>query len=166
MQGQLTDVRSDEIESMDDEIDSALAALSQRQRTFVLEYSVDGNGGRAARTAGYTTHASYEAACEVLRNPKIKHALRLLCLRHQLKVGINAKWKRMQLVKIIERSMQATPMTDADGKPVGVFEYDPVVALKAIDQLCRLDGDYLNRVEIGSSLPEEITAARERAGLR
>ena len=49
--------------------------LNVRQERFVAEYLVNGNGTRAAITAGYSRRTAESQASSLLRNPKVSQAV-------------------------------------------------------------------------------------------
>ena len=55
--------------------DSIITTLPIRQRMFVAEYLIDGNGTLAAQRAGYSAKTSHVQASRLLTNDKVKQAL-------------------------------------------------------------------------------------------
>lgn len=49
--------------------------LTPRQQLFVAEYLIDGNGARAARSAGYSEKTARQIATENLSKPYIQSAI-------------------------------------------------------------------------------------------
>ena len=49
--------------------------LTFKQRWFIKEYQVDGNGSQAVLRAGYKTKYPAEMVYGLLRNTKVKHTL-------------------------------------------------------------------------------------------
>lgn len=51
--------------------------MTPKQRRFVIEYAVDGNGTAAAIRAGYAKAGAHVTACRLLKDPKVAKALQL-----------------------------------------------------------------------------------------
>lgn len=121
----------DEVESLEDHIQDALAALTPRQRTFALTL---GEGGEsqtsAALKAGYTQNRAEATGSRLMTNGKVKHAVSLLQRKNQYEHGIAAAWKRQKLAEIVNRSL-----TPGD-------EFNAHAANQALRTLCEMDGNY------------------------
>ena len=65
-------------EAADENFGPAMSALTGKQRAFVQHYVAAGGkrGGAAARAAGYSKARGRSCAYELLRNPKVKDAIR------------------------------------------------------------------------------------------
>ena len=108
------------------------AGLTQKQLFFVEHYiQTGGNGTAAARASGYkgSTATLGAVAHENLNKPHIRDEIlrRQAQFRNQMTVTTEAK--RQQLWAIANQCTESDPMT----------------AIKAIQELNRMDGDYAER---------------------
>lgn len=161
----LTSVANTDLSLLDEQIDSAMEVLTEKQRKFVLNLAKSGNQAQAVLEAGYSPNCYRVQACENLTKPNVFRALKLIRYREQLRSGIDIAYKRAKLIEILNRALQITPVLDKDGKEIGCFQYDAQTAVKAIDMLNRMDGHYTEKLEINVCLETEIRQARERLGI-
>jgi phage terminase small subunit len=71
----------------------------------------------------------------ILCRPRVKAYLSML-ERHQLaKYGVDASTLTRDLIRIRDRCLQAEPVTDKDGRPMGEFKWDAANALRAIENM-------------------------------
>ena len=140
----------DPLEILDAQITTALDALTERQRRFVLKFVETGNGAQAAREADYSIACDRSQAAENMAKPDIKQAITLLRCRAQLQSGIDAAFKRVKLLEIFHQAMAQVDFNNA---------------LKAIDLLNKMDGDYTPdtaSLNVSVTLADQITEARKR----
>jgi phage terminase small subunit len=79
--------------------------LTERQKRFVFEYHVSGNGSEAARRAGYATKHANEQAAENLTKPNIVEALRRLNVQRYERLGQDADRTRLEIARLANASM-------------------------------------------------------------
>ncbi len=94
---------------------------SKRQRDFVLELDLDGNGTKAAMRAGYGNGkeaAAAVAASRLLRNDKVSAYRRARALEKYAALGVDRETIAERLHGVFLRCMQAEPvmMWDSDAK--------------------------------------------------
>lgn len=121
------------IGELEEEMQAAIVVLTDKQRKFVF-LILEGNTQRKAyESAGYVLHKTIAVrdtnASELIRKPKVAHALQLARVYHQLKYGISAMWKRQQLVNVYDKCV-------TEGET-----WNPTGANKAIQLLMQMDGD-------------------------
>lgn len=118
----------------------ATSRLNARQRRFVEEYLICGDGPEAAVAAGYSPSGAAARAERLLRSPEVQAYRRELEQKLFDRMGVSPAWIGRRLVEIVDRCMQATPhfSRNPDTKqrePDGVWEFDPAGAMRALHEL-------------------------------
>jgi phage terminase small subunit len=125
--------------------------LTTRQRAFVEAY--DGNGTQAARVAGYSgsDNTLSVTASELLRNPRIVEAIRE-------REASRRPHSPVALVIATRQERQAFWT-----KVMNDGEAELSARLKASELLGKSEGDFLERLEVGTTqtLEQLVTAAIE-----
>lgn len=132
--------------------------LNLRQKLFCDWYiKLGGNGSQAAIKAGYSKSGSRVAACELLTKPNISAYMEKRKKEFEDLLGINKTTVLQDLLDIKKKSMQAVPVMEYDrseremvqttaindkGEEVGVFEYDSLGAIKALETVNKMLGYY------------------------
>lgn len=150
-----------DLEALSAEMELALMRLTPRQREFVMVYSVEMNIKEAADKSGITVHSGYR----MRDNWKVSKALGLLQKKRELESGLDAGWKRLQLLRIIEAGMQPVVIRAKNGEVQGYRMADAAASLAALNMLCKMDGNFAQKPETEQNLTEIIETARERASL-
>ena len=104
-------------------------ALTQKQLFFVEHYILSGgNGTAAARASGYkgSTATLGAVAYENLQKPHVREEIRRRQAEFRERMMVTTEAKRQQLWAIANQCMESDPMT----------------AIKAIQEMNRMDGDY------------------------
>lgn len=129
--------------------------LKPREKKFCGEYVKNGgNGQNAAIFAGFPPKSARSAASVLLTKPNIQAYLSTIENKVEAKmvhkIAVTKDYVRGRLVEIVERSMQAKPLMeynheekrmeqvmaqDADGKPIGVFEFNGNTARGCLELL-------------------------------
>lgn len=118
-----------------------------RQERFCQEYLIDLNGKAAAIRAGYSAKCADNTAYKLLNKPGIMARIRELLAMRSVRTGIDQDWVITRLVANVERSMQATPVTDSEGLSTGEYRYQGNVANKGLELLGRHLGMFAERHE-------------------
>ena len=126
--------------------------LTAKQELFCYEYLKDLNAAAAAVRAGYSEKTAKEIGCENLTKPNITDFITKLKAERIEEVKIDAQWVLRQAVKVHERCMQAEPVTDRDGAPIGEYKFEHSGANKALEIIGKhvdvkaFEGEGSNRV--------------------
>ena len=118
-----------------------------RQETFCLEWAKDHDDARAYKAAGYkcgTYNATHVGAHLLLKTTKIKARILELERPKLQKIHkaiekaaverlIDRAWVVNTLVQNVDRSMKAEAVTDKDGNPTGVYQYQGGVANRGLE---------------------------------
>jgi phage terminase small subunit len=123
-------------------------ALTPRQERFAQEYPQDWNATKAAIRAGYSERAAHVTGNRLLRNDAVRAVISSITSEASQQARVSAVWVRACLRDIVERSMQAAPVLDAQGEPSGVYRYDGAVANRALELLGRDQGMFGGRLEV------------------
>jgi phage terminase small subunit len=141
-----------------------------RQERFCLEYVKDQNGTRSYKAAGYTVrneNCAGSGSSALIRNHKIK--ARILEIEREIELEkrrqlvqvaeqnlIDQSWVVNTLVKNVNRSMQAEPVLDKFGRPIGTYTYEGSVANKGLE----LVGKHLGMFQEKSPLAGALDGAQ------
>ena len=107
--------------------------LTAKQELFCYEYLKDLNATAASIRAGYSEKTAKEIGCENLTKPNIAEFIAKLKAERIEEVRIDAAWVLRQAVKVHERCMQAEPVTDREGNPIGEYKFEHAGANKALE---------------------------------
>lgn len=129
--------------------------LNFKQKLFCDWYIKLGNGTQAAIKAGYSQKTAQEIASENLSKPMIQEYLAIR--RHRLEelLGFNKATIIQDLLDIKDKCKQAKPVMTWDrktremvqvmevndvGEEVGVYEFDSLGAIKALENINKMMG--------------------------
>lgn len=110
--------------------------LTAKEQRFIREFRIDGDGANAARRAGYAPKSAKVTACRLLKKPAIAQAI-----ANQEAEKANQNIADAQERREFLTTMQRDPTAH------------PIARLKAADILNKMDGQYLQRVEVSHAVP-------------
>jgi phage terminase small subunit len=131
--------------------------LTLKQKLFCDWYIKLANGTQAAIRAGYSEKTAAKIASENLIKPDIKTYIKKRMTELEDLLGFNKSTIIQDLHEIKARSMQAKPVMYYDpkkkeyvqkmemndeGEEVGVYQYDSLGAVRAIDTINKMTGYY------------------------
>lgn len=131
--------------------------LTMKQKLFCDWYIKLANGTQAAIKAGYSEKVANRQASENMSKPVIKAYIKKRMTELEDLLGFNKSTIIQDLIEIKKKSSQAVPVMVFDrskremvqatamndeGKEVGVWDYDSLGALKAIDTINKMVGYY------------------------
>ena len=133
------------------------AALTLKQRHFIMEYVKDGNATQAAYRAGYSRQSGSVTASKMMTRPNIKAVLQAMGKGKRTEAQLKVVWFVDECRKNYDRCMQASPVTDRNGKVVdGVWKYDAVGAHRFLELIGKAQNLFGKRTVKGES-PEART---------
>ncbi|MBU0593859.1 MAG: terminase small subunit [Gammaproteobacteria bacterium] len=88
--------------------------LTPRQQLFVSEYLIDGNGARAARSAGYSEKTARQIATENLSKPYIQAAI----TAKQQETAVKLELRKEH---VLLAHMEAINLARAQGQPMAMI---------------------------------------------
>ena len=116
--------------------EDALDALNPQHRLFVRAYLAQKelNATEAARQSGYSLKTAHVQACNLLKSPKISHAVKAGMAMREVTLGLTADWVMNRLKRVSDQAVDAAPVFNAKGKIVaGVWQQDSNGANKATE---------------------------------
>lgn len=138
---------------MDKEVEAALKPLTDRERQFCIEYAALPNPHHAALQAGYSDKSARSQGHQLLKRPKIRHAVNLCREKNELKAGVSQEDTLRKLKSIVDRCMQTEPVLDYQGNPTGEYRFDAKNALNAIDIMNKMGGHYApKKLDVDSTI--------------
>ncbi len=143
-------------------MDYAKPLPNQRHEKFVLGLLEGKTDGRAYEGAGYKPDRSH--AARLATNGHISGRLGFLQNEVAEEAVIDAAWVTKRLVENVERAMQVVEVTDAKGRPTGVYTYQGAVANKALELLGRNIGMFKDAppVQVNVNLPGDESDFADR----
>lgn len=138
----MADLRADKYEDMS--LDELERLLTRKERRFVEEYDLDGNGTQAAIRAGYTPGKKNASAAvqasKLLRSAKVSAYRRARANELCRQLGISSETIRLNVMDIYRRCMVAKPVLKYDPDlrdwvETGEYVFDSKGALKAMELL-------------------------------
>lgn len=135
-----------------------MSALHNDKHEKFVQELVKGKGqGEAYLAAGYTAKSvavASAAATRLLKDARI--SARLNELRDLTKVraietaSLSRAWVLEKLVENVNRALEAEPVRDAEGNPIGDYKYNGNVANRALELLGKEIGMFIDKKEIGA----------------
>jgi len=145
----------------------ATKKLTPKQVRFVEEYLIDLNACAAAKRSGYSQHTAGQIGHELLKKENVVRALVAAERKRSKRVELDQDWIIERLRENTERSMQAAPVVDSDGNPVGEYRYEGSVANRALELLGKHLGMFADRLHVeGPMLDLSLLTDGEIAQLR
>ncbi len=124
-----------------------MSKLTDKQERFVQEYMIDLNATQAAIRAGYSERTAQEQGSRLLLKVMVQEAIQEQQKRISEKLEINAEWVIQRLKENFEKAIQAEPVRDKDGNPIGEFTYNGSVANRSLELIGKHIGMFKERVE-------------------
>lgn len=121
-------------EELQQESVESLEGLTLRQRLFVAEYIIDGNGSAAAKRAGYSEHSAREQAVRLLADVAVARAVEVARARRIGQAELSA-------VRVLEELRRLSFVNVA-------MLFDPAGNLKPISQLTVEECSCIASIEI------------------
>ena len=125
--------------------------LNSRQQRFVDAIVLGKSGTQAAITAGYSERGADVTAARLLVNVKVAAVLAERQAAITEKVQITAEWVTGRAIEIVQRCMQAEPVTDRRGEPIeGEWQFDATGANGALKLLALRFPEFSQKHEVKS----------------
>ena len=126
--------------------------LTDKQMRFIDEYLIDLNATAAARRAGYSERTADRIGPELLGKTCVLNAIKERMNAREQRTILSQDYVINNLLEIVERCMQRSPVTDMKGKPVqdqegrDVWAFDAKNAVRALELLGKHQGMFSERV--------------------
>lgn len=127
-------------------IEERVIELTPKQEEFCRKYCETGNASLAYRHAYDATNMKAATinrkAAELMDNGKIRARVETIRDEAKKRSEVTLDQKRQWLVEIIERSLQHVDAIDNDGMFIGQYKFSANDAIRAINELNKMDGDH------------------------
>lgn len=144
-------------------MDNPLDKLNPGQRAFVEHYSVTGHGTNSAIEAGYSPKTAASQANRLLKQAKIREALRYIQDGEFIELGESREWIISRLTEnataTIERWVEE-PIYDDAGNEVGTSRTlvgKGNVANKALETLAKMGGHLTEKIDVDVKADIKVT---------
>lgn len=107
--------------------------LKPQQRLFAYEYAIDGNGGRAAISAGYAEKGASVTSNRLLKNTKIRALIDHLIGKQTQKLEITAEWLLAQLVLQYQGDMRKLYGPNGELLPPDQWPDEVAMTIEGVD---------------------------------
>jgi phage terminase small subunit len=143
-----------------------MGKLTDKQKIFVAEYLIDKNATQAAIRAGYSAKTANEQGSRLLTNVSIRSEIDKRIEQVSKRAAITAERILERLDAVAERCMQAEPVLDREGNPIGEYKFDSSGANRANELLGKHLKLFTDKIELDvtDSLAERMKKSRERLG--
>lgn len=147
-----------------------MSDLNERQTRFVRAYRETGNATLSAKRAGYSGDANALAVTgsKLLRHPKVAAEVAKADAKAEAHSLLQREARALLLAQIANGEVDDWEETRVDGvTSVGPARAKLVARLKALDQLSKMSGDYIETRKIvgadGGDVGINVTIARDEA---
>ncbi len=111
--------------------------MTPKQITFVLEYLIDLNATQAALRAGYSPHTADRQGHRLLKNVEVGAAVQAAMRERRHHSELREAWVLENLREVVERSMEAKPVLDRQGRSTGQYRFNAAGALRGLELIGR-----------------------------
>ena len=134
---------------------------NQRHERFVLGLFEGKTAEQAYEDAGYKSNDSN--ASRLNGDEHIQGRLAFLQSKAAEKAGIDRAWVIERLVEIVDRSMQAVEVTDANGEGTGEYTFQGSVANKSLELLGKDIGMWKDAPPVQVHVNDIVADSQSRA---
>lgn len=123
--------------------------MNDKQRRFTQEYLIDLNATQAAIRAGYSEKTAYSQGHDLLKKPEIQNAVTDGMAELAERAEITKDWLIEKSRNVFELAMGLnTDALDRYGKPTGEQRRQLSAANKAIENIGKLTGHWIDRKDV------------------
>lgn len=119
--------------------------MTPKQKRFVKEYQIDSNATQAAVRAGYSKKTAQAQGSRLLTNVMVAKALGVGEAKAAERLDITLDWLVEQSREVLRLAMDESPLLDRYGKPTGSTKSQLGPANKAIENIARMTGHWIER---------------------
>ena len=137
----------------DERSGSANALTNTKHEMFCQRMALGDNQTEAAKLAGYATSCASVQGHKLMQKPLIQQRVQYLRNRTSdvaiERVVLSKSWVLQNLKTVVERAMQAIPVTDAQGNKIGQYKFDGSAVNRALELIGKELRMFVERSEIG-----------------
>ena len=140
--------------------------MNDKQRRFVQEYLIDLNATQAAIRAGYSKKTAYSQGHDLLKKPEIQNAVTGGMAELAARAKITKSWLIEKSRNVFELALGLnTDALDRYGKPTGEQRRQLSAANKALENISKLTGHWVERQDVTVRTLDQMTRAELEAEL-
>jgi len=125
--------------------------LTPKQAKFCTEYLKDLNATQAALRSGYSPKGANVTASQLLANPNIQAVIAKGSQKATEKAEITTEFILGGLKQVALRCMQAEPVLDREGNPIGEYQFRDSGANRAFELLGKYKGLFADKLNVEHS---------------
>lgn len=114
--------------------------MQENHKRFADKYFETLNGTQSAIYAGFKEDTARQYAYELLQKEHIQDYLQALRAEYAEKSGISKQWVIERFKHISDSCVQAEPVFDNEGNPIGEYRFDSSGANKSTEMLGKIIG--------------------------
>ena len=114
--------------------------MQENHKRFADKYFETLNGKESAIYAGFSEDTAKQQAWQLLQREDIQEYLQKIREKYAIKSGISKQWIVERFKHISDACIQAEPVFDSDGNPIGEYRFDSSGANKSTEMLGKIIG--------------------------
>lgn len=134
--------------------------LTDKQSLFVKEYLIDLNATQAAIRAGYSKKNAGKIAWDLLEKNRIQSAIQEGKRKREERIELTQEWVLSNLKEVAERCLEAIPVLDREGNPIGEWRFEHSGANKSLELIGKHLGMFQTDIKVKHS--GEVTHNHEQ----
>ena len=126
---------------------------NQKWENFARYIASGETQAKAAVLAGFKEANAHIRGCILMKKPEIRLRVeelqRVSSERAVMGLSVSKAWVLQNLKTVVERAMQAVPVTDAQGNKIGQYKFDGSAVNRALELIGKELRMFVERSEIG-----------------
>lgn len=114
--------------------------MQENHKRFADKYFETLNGKESAIYAGFSEDTARQKAWQLLQREDIQEYLQSMRVEYAEKSGISKQWIIERFKHISDSCVQAEPVLDNEGNPIGEYRFDSSGANKSTEMLGKIIG--------------------------
>jgi phage terminase small subunit len=114
--------------------------MQENHKRFADKYFETLNGKESAIYAGFSEDTAKQQAWQLLQREDIQEYLQKIREKYAIKSGISKQWIVERFKHISDACIQAEPVLDSEGNPIGEYRFDSSGANKSTEMLGKIIG--------------------------
>ena len=109
--------------------------MNPKHQAFADDWLIHKDATKAAKNSGYSEKTAGQIGYQLLQNPSVAAYIKERSQSIAEKIGVNAEYVLGSFKKVAERSLEAEPVLDKEGNPIGEYTFNAAGANKALEML-------------------------------